>query len=348
MKNIILIIVVLLLPLSIWAQCFEADASIWNNPWVSCSKSRNPISGYGNTHWIQYDLGQVRRLSKTWIWNTNDPSKLSQGFRSVKIDYSSDGYQWQSWGEMIFPQGTGEAVYSGFPGPDMVGVKARYVVFTALDNYGNPSCAGLTEVKFNLLPNAQGTTDDGLYEYCEPVVDVETEDIDETTVELLWDAVNPYEDYLVEYRLVGTTDWKSDFGDYDHLIIENLIPFETYEYRVSTICLTELAPAVTGQFSLGDVTTSTSELVEREVHIFPNPTRGPVGIDLSSSHQERLHYNLVSPMSQVLKAGYIDHLGGTERLRLDLGDLPNGVYYLQLHSGNQNEVLSKRIVKISN
>jgi len=143
---------------SAFSQNVEPDASIWTNPWVSCQKKSNPKSEYGKTHWIQYDLGDVQNLSKSRIWNVNDPEKLNQGFNEVKVDYSTDGNDWTFFGEMTFPQAKGEAVYGGFQGPDLVGVSARYILLTAVSNYGNRKCAGLTEVKFNLLPTRVAST----------------------------------------------------------------------------------------------------------------------------------------------------------------------------------------------
>ena len=134
------------------AQNFEPDASIWLNPWLSCNASMNPKASYGDSHWIRYDLGLVRRLSKTWVWNINDPQQLDAGFDRVKVDYSLDGRNWTYHGEMSFPKADGEAVYGGFPGPDLVGVKARYVLLTVLSTHGNTNCAGISEMKFNLLP----------------------------------------------------------------------------------------------------------------------------------------------------------------------------------------------------
>ncbi|MEL7020843.1 MAG: hypothetical protein AAGK47_04505, partial [Bacteroidota bacterium] len=128
MKNILLIIVCLGTSILLHAQCFTPDASIWQNTWASCSTSPNPVSNYGNTHWIRYDLGVQRQLSKTWVWNTNDPSQLDQGFRQVKIDYSTDGVNWSHWGQMSFPKAGGDAVYGGFAGPDLSNIQARYVL----------------------------------------------------------------------------------------------------------------------------------------------------------------------------------------------------------------------------
>jgi hypothetical protein len=239
----------LLLSTGLQSQCFEADASIWQNTWASCSTSLNPKSAYGRTHWIQYDLGSVRKLSKSWVWNTNDPAELDRGFQEVHIDYSVDGAEWTYWGAMEFPRAEGEAVYGGFPGPDLVGLEARYVLLTASSNHGDPSCAGLAEVKFNLLPRAEGAPDDGSYENCQAVTAVEAVVIAEDAVRLTWAGIDNQE-YFIEYRIAGTADWTTVEGDYDMAYLTGLTPLETYEYRITSVCIAELSEPATGTFVL--------------------------------------------------------------------------------------------------
>jgi len=142
----------------------KPDDKVWLDPWMSCTKTPNPKSVYGDTHWIQYDLGSVRTLSKSWVWNANDKKYLHRGFKEVKIDHSKDGKKWNYHGEMTFPQARGDAIYAGFPGPDLSAVEARYVLLTAVSNYGDSDCAGLTEVKFNLMPAEVAILPDSLIE----------------------------------------------------------------------------------------------------------------------------------------------------------------------------------------
>jgi len=160
-KTLYLLLIILCCSTVADAQCGEPDADVWLNTWTSCNKAAHPVVGeYPDTHWIMYNFGSVRRLSKTWVWNTNDPNRLNEGFKDVSIDYSVNGTDWEYWGDMVFPQGEGVPVYGGFPGPDMVDVEAQYVVITARSTYGTGACAGLAEVKFNLLPQIDGAGDD--------------------------------------------------------------------------------------------------------------------------------------------------------------------------------------------
>lgn len=148
----------LLLPSLVPGQsCFDADETIWQNTWRSCEKSLSPVADYGPSHWIMYDFSEIRNLSKSWIWNTNDPLRLDEGFRDVMIDYSVDGVNWSHWGAFYFPKAKGKAVYGGFPGPDLNGISAQFILLTAMSNHGDEHCMGIAEIKFNLLPGFESS-----------------------------------------------------------------------------------------------------------------------------------------------------------------------------------------------
>ncbi|MEM1259712.1 MAG: T9SS type A sorting domain-containing protein [Bacteroidota bacterium] len=132
------------------AQCATPEMTIWQNTWQSCQTSTNPNANRPSGHWIQYDLGSERVISKVHVWNVNDPTQLENGFRSVTVDYSNDGINWVPLGTYDFPQGTGEPIYSGFEGFDLQGQKTRYILLTANSNWGG-SCYGIAEIKFNLM-----------------------------------------------------------------------------------------------------------------------------------------------------------------------------------------------------
>lgn len=224
-----------------FAQCFDADATIWQNTWASCEMSQNPKNEYGNSHWIQYNFGAVRKLSKSWVWNTNDPAKLNQGFNLVKIDYSIDGQNWTYFGEMNFPKAAGEAVYGGFAGPDLVGIEAQYVLLTAMSNHGDANCSGLAEIKFNLLPD--GTTGTpptgGGGDDCGEFEELVVEEIYGTEVYLYWEYTEDTEGFLLEYRPEGGA-WIQYETEESEAFLTDLEPETEYEFRVSTECGDEL------------------------------------------------------------------------------------------------------------
>jgi len=133
-------------------QCFTADNSIWDNPWLSCTARQSPHPDYEAGHWLKYNFGEIRTLSKTRIWNVNDSRQLGKGIKSMYVDYSINGTDWIHWGTYNLEKGTGETVYAGSEGPDLTGIQAQFVLLSAIDNYGDVECMGLSEIKFYLLP----------------------------------------------------------------------------------------------------------------------------------------------------------------------------------------------------
>lgn len=221
--------------------CPEPDASIWEKAWYTCEQSQNPNPEHGRSYWIQYDFGRVRTLSKSWIWNVNDPAYLSRGFQSVQVDYSVDGREWIRYGLMDFPTGTGDAVYGGFSGPDLTGVEAQYILLTALSNHGDASCFGLTEVKFNLLPNVEGDKADQDDWCTSGFSEVVVEEVGEEEAYIIWDYPTDderFQDYFfpVQYRPEGDEVWKGKLAEDLFVFLEELEPGTTYEFRLGTAC----------------------------------------------------------------------------------------------------------------
>lgn len=149
----LLMVVGLLFPMAhaSLGQCGDTThTTLTADTWVSCQPSPNPNPARGTSHWIRYDFGQVYSLSNTHFWNANVPGETDQGFRQTAIDYSLDGSQWVSLGTFEMPRASGYNSYTGTSGPDFGDVSARYVVLTALSNWGHASCSGLAEVRFGL------------------------------------------------------------------------------------------------------------------------------------------------------------------------------------------------------
>jgi hypothetical protein len=113
---------------------------------VSCETTANPITSYGNTHWILYDFGYAYSLYDVKLWNANDPAHLDYGIQDYAIDYSLDAVNWNHLGNYTLNQASGLSIYEGEMGPNFSGVTARYMLLTPLSNYGG-SCFALSEIK---------------------------------------------------------------------------------------------------------------------------------------------------------------------------------------------------------
>lgn len=121
--------------------------------WVSCSTSANPNPARsGNQHWIKYDFGNIYKLQGTRIWNYNVLNQTNKGFKTVAIDYSLDGTTWTTLGSnYTWNQASGISDYSGFVGPNFNDIKARYVLISAINNWGDATCSGFSKITFDAI-----------------------------------------------------------------------------------------------------------------------------------------------------------------------------------------------------
>lgn len=145
-KTILLISALFLVQLYSIAQCFpDRHSTNYFDGWISCEAAVSPNPARPASHFIMYDFGKVFKLGQMTIWNTNDPSHLDWGMREVAIDYSTDGENWYTAGDFTLSQASGLSTYEGETGPNLNDIEGRYLLITALSNYGG-SCYGLSEM----------------------------------------------------------------------------------------------------------------------------------------------------------------------------------------------------------
>jgi hypothetical protein len=146
-KIIVLLVAMVMFQNMIFSQCFpDRHSTNFFDGWISCEAAPNPNPERPLSHFIMYDFGKVFKLGQMTIWNTNDPSHLDWGMRDVAIDYSTDGENWLPAGDFTFEQASGLSTYEGSEGPYLNDIEARYLLITAINNYGG-ECYGLSEMK---------------------------------------------------------------------------------------------------------------------------------------------------------------------------------------------------------
>lgn len=150
MKKLIFVIITYVLVQHVLSsQCYpNRHSTNFFDGWISCEPAPNPNPIRPVSHFITYDFGKIYKLGQMEIWNTNDPSHLDWGMRDVAIDYSINGEIWLPAGEFTFPQASGLSTYEGDAGPNLNDIEARYLLITALNNYGG-QCYGLSEFRVN-------------------------------------------------------------------------------------------------------------------------------------------------------------------------------------------------------
>lgn len=120
----------------------QAHSTNERDSWLSCTTNGD--------HWIVYDLGYVYGIEGSRFWNYNVAGNTDRGFKNTKIEHSLDGSNWITLTTFLLPQASGRDTYEGVVGPDFAGVTARYIRISSVDTWGNGTCAGLSEVLFEV------------------------------------------------------------------------------------------------------------------------------------------------------------------------------------------------------
>jgi len=150
MKNI-LILFALLFCFQGFGQCLdETHTPFDEDSWLSCETFANPNPLRPAGHWIRYDLGFEYILDSTYIWNYNVWGKSEAGIKEAAIDYSIDGVNWIPLDTFLMEQASGSYKYEGMPGPVFNNTAVRYVLITALSNWGDQECTGFSEIRFDV------------------------------------------------------------------------------------------------------------------------------------------------------------------------------------------------------
>lgn len=121
--------------------------------WLSCTTAPNPNPARASYQkWIKYDFTNQYKFQSSRVWNYNVASETDRGFKTVFVDYSVDGTTWLPLGATYtWPQASASSDYAGFIGPNFNDVKARYILISAIDNWGDPTCSGFSKISFNAI-----------------------------------------------------------------------------------------------------------------------------------------------------------------------------------------------------
>ena len=119
------------------------------------------------TQYIQFDFDRLYKMHEMVVWNHNMSFEtlLGIGLKEVTLDYSSDGTDWVTLGDIELAQAPGSVSYTGSP-VSLEGIAAKAIRLTVKSVYGTNNQMGLSEVRFLYVPAqprepepADGTTD---------------------------------------------------------------------------------------------------------------------------------------------------------------------------------------------
>ncbi len=103
---------------------------------------------------IEYAFGAVYKLYEMLVWNYNVEFELLLGFgvQNATVEYSENGADWITLGDIDFNQATAKENYTANTIIDFGGVAAQYVRLTVNTGFGMMGQFGLSEVRFLYIP----------------------------------------------------------------------------------------------------------------------------------------------------------------------------------------------------
>ncbi len=125
----------------------DQHSTVSGDMWQAGPPAEGPL-------WIQYEFDRVYLLHELLVWNHNTQFELLLGFgtKDVTVEYSLDGIDWTTHGDVQLAQGTAAATYTYNTTVDLSGVVAQYVRLVVNSGYGGTGQYGLSEVRFTFIP----------------------------------------------------------------------------------------------------------------------------------------------------------------------------------------------------
>ncbi len=104
--------------------------------------------------WIQFGFDRIYKLHEMRVWNYNVQFEAVLGFglRDVSVEYSIEGIEWTTQGDVELARATATPTYTANTTVDFGGASARYVRLTVSSGWGMMGQYGLSEVRFTYIP----------------------------------------------------------------------------------------------------------------------------------------------------------------------------------------------------
>jgi len=176
---------------------------------------------------------------------------------------------------------------------------------------------------------------EGAFDECAPPVPVGSIPMSPTSVKVKWNAVPGAVKYQIKYRPVGAPTWLNKTVDAPALIkkLNGLVCDTDYEWKIRTQCAdgslsaySALQNFTTADCRIGGVTE------DAEMTLYPNPAGTAVTIDVAGLDEEAMIniYDLSGKLLFTRDVEFSDEF----IYHLDVNDLANGIYMIQVSSGN--------------
>lgn len=169
-----------------------------------------------------------------------------------------------------------------------------------------------------------------------------------TTTKLNWVTVAGASYYKVRYRKVGTTSWINGTTTPNFKTIGALLPTTNYEFQVQAVCGSSLTAWSASQ------TWTTAVLREEvpientnssEIKVYPTITSDNIHIEIPLENTSMLIVKLSDLSGRILKQFSENTDARLHHVNLDLSELAQGIYVLEILNGNEKSYITRVIKK---
>lgn len=157
------------------------------------------------------------------------------------------------------------------------------------------------------------------------------------SADLSWASHSKFSGYILEYKPCAASTWIQVPLDTNYFQLDGLLSDSCYHWRVLNIC------AIYNDTAIGSVHQFTTELAVgipepnaiASFKLYPNPTSGEVEMNFTISADQQIRYTIYNFLGGIVKNEIISARAGTNKVKIDLGNLASGVYNVELKAGTQ-------------
>ncbi|MBX7107936.1 MAG: aryl-sulfate sulfotransferase [Chitinophagales bacterium] len=175
-----------------------------------------------------------------------------------------------------------------------------------------------------------------IWKPCAPVLanKLKVKNITDHSAKVSWPDVSNAVSYDIQYRKLGTSNWKLKNNTDPKKILSNLKPATTYEYQVMVHCQngygSDWSPINT--FTTLPLRIGQPDPVMLSVQVHPNPTSGQISFDVEATSDNTATISIFDISGKVVFSSVQDIAAGIQSLSFDLTTLPEGIYLARLNT----------------
>jgi hypothetical protein len=156
-----------------------------------------------------------------------------------------------------------------------------------------------------------------------------------TTAKIDWEVATGAATYDLQFRKLGTTTWKKKNTPLTYLNLVQLIPGQSYEYRVRSHCPSNKVSAWTAldTFKTHPLRLSQEDENELSLEVYPNPVSDVLQLIFSLNHDDEVKISIIDLEGKAMSVSTQQWSAGENTWSLNVSSLPVGFYLVEIKTG---------------